>query len=418
MSVKPLKWYSGTRGPYPGQWFAYRSEGFSRFIEMPDSNEVEPTVSLRGDIHPWDWCQDVSYFDPTKPWLAFIPTSDPAAYQNSSRKQSWIFPQHSNNQDNFRVSSRGGFTLCLDIIKHATTWLPRIKRLADDVAQAHRWTQTLPDPPNVKGLALRLETLDQVGAHLWSFRRSALTLLGFIHYFLNYRYISAGLPVRDFLPLKDQDLYNFIKNHLLTGQSFRGVLVETGRFCQHYKNDSMSCEHILQLLDPRINSRIPLVIHHPPSSNTVHIPWLTPILSLRTLKARLGKQTAYMMKERTARSGVVIPTKMILARARVHHRSITLQSELDGINLILFFFNEPLHPGNPHADPEDDDDDDDPPDLLELESADFHDFDPQHLYRLPDPLFRFGPEPSVGSLGPRAPLLGNALNPPMLRPGE
>jgi hypothetical protein len=415
MPPKPLKWHSGTRGPYPGQWLVYRDEDFSRFIQTPDSENVQPTVGPRGDIRPWDWCRDILYFDPTQPWLAFIPTFDPADYQNSAQKQSWIFPNHSNDPGNYRASSRGGYTASVGLIEHATTWLPKIKRLAEDLAQAHRWPHPLPDIPNTKMLALRLESSDGVLAHLWGFRRPSLSLLGFIHYFLSNHYIAAELPVRNCPVFQDKGLHDFVCNHLFTGQSFRGVLIETERFCQHYESNPVPCEPILQLLDPKLKSPIPLVIHRPQSCSMVRVPQLNAVFSLRTLQARLGKQTSYMMKECSARNGIHIDNSKIAARARAYYHYAILQSEMDGVNLILFFFDKPLRPvrnsSSTGFEEGDEDEDEDVSDLPELEPADFHYFRPEKLRRIPDAVFSF----DLGGLGK---LLATLSEPQQPAPGK
>lgn len=421
MPSNPFKWYSGTRGPYPGRWLVYRSENLSRSIQTPDLENVQLMVSPRGNLLPWDWCCDVLYYDPTQPWLAFIPISDAADYENSARKQSWIYPSHSNNQDNVRPSSRGGYTASLGIIEHAATWLPRIKLVVDDLAQVYPWPHSLPNIPDTKMLALRLDTPDQVLAHLWDFRRPLLSLLGFIHYFISSQYLCAGRSVRDCPALQNQEIFTFVRDHIFTGQSYRGALIETERFHKQFKSDPESCEPILQLLEPQVNSPIPLVIHHPPPFNTVRIPRLNNVLSLPTLKAQLGKQTAYMMKECTARSGIHISNNKVVARARAHRYGVTLQSELDGVNLILFFFDKQPNGQTPSVRLNEEDMDEDDSDLLELEPADFHDFDPQKLRRIPDPLFSFDLGSLENLLASQKPVPGNtpgASNLPMSRSGE
>ena len=426
MTQNPFNWCSGTRGPYPGRWLIYRREDFSRFIQTPDSENVQFTTGPRGDIHPWDWCRDILYFDPSQPWLAFIPTSNPAKYENSARRQSWLFPSSSHVQSNFRSSSRGGYTASLDIIEHATAWLPRIKRLADVLAESHQWSHALPAIPDARMLAQRLETPDQVLAHLWSFRRPALSLLGFIHCSLSNWSIRTGVPAQNCPALQEPDLLDFVRDHLFSGQDFRGVLVDVEQFGHYYQRDSGSCEPILQLLTSRPNSPIPLVIHHPPPCDVITVPRLHAVFTSRTLKLRLGKQSAYMMKNRASRSGFRILNKKITARARAHHKSMTLQSELDGVNLVLFFFEELLQANQySHSTHLEESDDEDCPDLPELEPEDFCGFQPGKLQHLPDAIFLFDtgklPEPIATSSRPQQPVPdvthGDA-NPHMLYSGN
>ena len=407
MSSGSLNWYSGTRGPYPGKWLVYRDSKSPRFTETPPLGSVQLSVGPLGDIRPWDWCCDAMYFDPTYPWLAFIPTLDRENYESSAKKQSWIFPSNSKNPGNFRRSSRGGYTASMGIIDHAPIWLFRIKRLADDLAQVHRWPHPLPDIPNTETLAHRQETSDQVQALLWIFRRPLLSLLGFIHYFLSHHYLCRQQPARHCPALQDEVLFDFVHNHLFNGQSYRGVLIDTEQFCKQCEANPASCEPILQLLDPKVNSPIPLVVHQPSPYREVGISRLNAVLSFRALKSRLGSQKSYMMRDSASRSGVLISNSKIAARARAHYHSVTLQSELDGVNLILFFFDQ-----------EDMDKDDN--DLPELEPSDFGGF--EKMFRLPDALFlydsRIRPETL---LAPQQPTFGDTPNVPNLpksRPGE
>jgi len=388
----------------------YRGEDFSRFVQTPGSENAQFTTNQRGDISPWDWCRDVMYFNPTQPWLAFVPVSDPAKYENSARRQSWLFPSSSHDKNNFRSSSRGGYTASLGVIEHATAWLPRIKRLAEDLAESRGWPHPLPDIPDVRMLAQRLEIPDLVLAHLWSFRRPALSLLGFIHCSLSDRYLCHGLPVRDCPALRESGLLNFIMDHLFGGQHFRGVLVDIGQFGQYHKRDPGSCEPILRLLGGR--SPIPLVIHHPPSCDAITVPLLREVFTFGSLKPRLGKQSAYMMKDRASREGFRL-NKKTTARARAYHKSVTLQSELDGINIILFFFEEQLQ-GNQqsHLTCLEESDDSDCPDHPELDPEDFSGFQPEKLQRLPDSFFLFdtGKPPGLMAtlLTPQQPVPGVA----------
>ncbi|KAF9780931.1 hypothetical protein BJ322DRAFT_1112317 [Thelephora terrestris] len=383
MPPQVLTWESGTRGPYPGRWLVYRNKltRSPRLIQTPGSENIQPTISARGEVRPWDWCHDAMYFDPTLPWLAFIPTWDPARYENSANKQSWIFPDRSDDPASFRPSSRGGFTASLGIIEHAGNWLPRIKSLADELKRRHGFPHSLPDIPDVNKLALRRDTSDEVLANLWTFRRPILSLLGYIHYYLTDQYLSVGRSARDCPALQNEDVLKFICNHLFTGQGFRGVLIETKRFCEQWERDPRSCEPILRLFNPKLSSPIPLVVHQPPSCGFVQVPQLNEIFSQKVSKASLGGQTAYMMKDCAARSGFICNSK-IKARAQAHYHSVTLQSELDGVNLILFFFDKPLTN-------EDEDEDEDDSYLADLEAADFGDFQPQKLRRIYDALFFF-----------------------------
>ena len=350
------------------------------------------------------------YFDPTQPWLAFIPTLDPADYMNSARRQSWIFPSNYNHRENVRESSRGGYTASTGILEHAPGWLSKIKRLADDLAQVHRWPFSLPAIPDTEMLELRLETLDEVQAHLWRFRRPVLNLLGFIYYLLSSHYLFNGRSIRDFPALRDEALFNIIRSHLFSNQDFRGVLIDTERFCDQYKTSPASCEPILQLLGLKLHSPIPLIIHHPSPYRSVPISRLNAVFSIPPLRSGLGKQHAYMMKDRASRSGVPIPNSKIAARARAHHNSVTLQSELDGVNLILFFFDEQPRSGRTPSsvcfDEEDMNEDDS--DLLELEPSDFNYF--QKVQHLSDALFFYDSGILLEGLLAQQPTVGNTPN--------
>ena len=275
-------------------------------------------------------------------------------------------------------------------------------------------------------LAQRFDTPDQVLAHLWSFRRPALSLLGFIHYSLSSRYLCTGMEMQNCPALQEPDLLDFVRNHLLSGQDFRGVLVDVEQFGQHYQHDPDSCEPILQLLGPRPNSPIPLVFHHPLSCDAITVPRLRAVFTFRTLKLRLGKQSAFMMKNRGSSHGFRILNKKITARARAHHKSVTLQSELDGINIVLFIFEERLQANQQsHSIHPEEDDDEDCPDLPELELEDFSGFNPEKSQHLPEATFMFDmgklPELTATSSRPQQPVPDVAhsdANPRTLNPGN
>ena len=256
---------------------------------------------------------------------------------------------------------------------------------------------------------------------LWRFRRPVLSLLGFIFCLLSSHYLFDGRPARDCPALRDESLFNIIRSHLLTNQDFRGVLIDTERFCEQYKTSPASCEPILRLLDLKLHSLIPLIIHHPSPYRLVLISWLNAAFSIPSLRSKLGKQTTYMMKDRASRSGVPIFNSKIAAQAQVHHNSVALQSELDGVNLILFFFDEQLHSGRtpPSVCFDEEDMDEEDSDLLELELSDFDYF--QRAQRLSDALFFYDSGiPLEGSLT-QQPTVGNipnVSNPHNSQPGE
>ena len=202
--------------------------------------------------------------------------------------------------------------------------------------------------------------------------------------------------------------------------------MDVEQFGKYYKHDPGSCEPILQLLSPRPNSPIPLVIYHPPSCDVIQLPRLRAVFTFRALKPRLGKQSAYMMKDRASRSGFRLLNRKITARARAHHKSVTLQSELDGVNLVLFFFEEPLQASQqPHSAHLEDSDGEDCPDLSKLDLEDFCGFQPKKLQHLPDAVFLFDmgktPESKATSSRPQQPapdVTNGDANPPTLYPGN
>jgi hypothetical protein len=305
-----------------------------------------------GFIRPWDWCRDIVAFDPEHPWRARIPAYDPLFYVVDQHRLSWIYPNHTSPRKTVMRLESGTFVIHQPIVASARSVVTPIFQFAAQLATKMSWSGDFPNQvPDLTDLDGEWKTENEVLRRLWSLRRPVLDVLGFIaHLLIQYDTVRNWEESSIFKGQNESWLLQFFKNHLFSGQYYRGMMIDSSKLHELWNTNNRLCKAIfspIMCIPPK--HPFPLAILLNFHSDDLAFTTFFGFTDIRTEVGAIGSVSNFLLKSVGDSQGQRVRDNKTNAGLVRKLKSVTYTSQIDAFNVRLFFLDKPKR--EPYARP-------------------------------------------------------------------